>query len=83
MGDMTLFPKSFLVGDPLERDPKLIRTLAAIDPRSDTAHLIPYRAVLKVESVEVDRRGVKVKSPAGFEVSLHPSEFEVLEWDDE
>ncbi len=69
--------------DPLEREPKKVLALRTIDPRGDTKHMIHVRQVLVVEWFEPDRRGVGVRSDAGCYVSLHPSEFVVLEWADE
>lgn len=68
------------VGDPIVGEPKLIRTLRDIDPRRDIEHGIPMGFTLAVERVDSDRRGVTVRNFYGHSVSLHPSEFEVLEF---
>jgi len=70
----------WLVDDPIVGEPKLVRTFGLIDPRNDTTHSILPRTTLAVECVDADRRGVTVRNAYGVLVSLHPSEFEVLEF---
>lgn len=68
--------------EPIERLPRLVRTLKAIDPRGDTLHRIGFGELVVVTKVEADRRGVEVCTSAGAYVSLHPSEFVVVQWAD-
>lgn len=68
------------VDDPIVGEPKRIRTLRPIDPRRDIEHGIGMGFTLAVERVDPDRRGVTVRNCYGHAVSLHPSEFEVLEF---
>lgn len=75
-----------LVGDPPHwvipagLEPAVVRTLVAIDPRRDTKHAIACRETLAVAWVDDDRRGVTVQNDHGEYVSLHPSEFEVIDF---
>lgn len=72
----------WLVGDRIMPgfEPKVIRTCFTIDPRGDIKHMIAYRETLAVKHVDADRRCVTVETAGGETVSLHPSEFEVLEF---
>jgi hypothetical protein len=77
---MTSLPTQ--IHEPIERAPRLVRMLKTIDPRCDTASRLVAGELVIVKQVEADRRGVEVVTPAGAYVSLHPSEFVVVQWAD-